>query len=57
MNFLPDCLHLNIYKAVGFDDEPLIISEKEIEGNCGFYYDKGMSCGLLVMIKPLLHDI
>ena len=57
MNFLPDWPHLNIYKAVGFDDGHLIISEEEIEGNCGLYYNKVLSCGLLVMIKPLFHDI
>ncbi|MBW0491399.1 hypothetical protein O181_031114 [Austropuccinia psidii MF-1] len=57
VSFLPDWPHLNIYKAVGFDDGKLIISEEEIEGNCGLYDNKAMSCGLLVMIKQLFHDI
>ena len=56
MSFLPDFPHLNIYKAVGFHDGKLIISEEEIEGNCGLYDNKVLSCGLLVMIKPLFHD-
>ena len=57
MNFLPDWPHLNVYKAVGFDDGHLIISEEEIEGNCGLYDNKVLSFGLLVMIKPLFHEI
>ena len=57
VNLFPDWPHINIYKAVVFVYGKLIISGEEIEGNCGLYDNKALSCGLLVMIKASFHDI